>query len=58
MSKMFYPNNGRPAISVSSVKDIANYMGEIMSDFGPIEIEDNLVLTQIHGQYVGIGKLK
>jgi len=33
-------------------------MGEIMSDFGPIEIEDNLVLTQIHGQYVGIGKLK
>ena len=55
---MFYPNDGRPAIPVSSEKDIVNYMGDILNDFGPIEIEGDLVLTQLHGQYIAIGKLK
>lgn len=58
MTKMFYPNDGRPAIPVSSERDIAEYMGEVMNDFGPIEINGDLVLTQLHGQYIGIGKLK
>ncbi len=58
MTKMFYPNDGRPAIPVSSEKDIVNYMGDILNDFGPIEIEGDLVLTQLHGQYIAIGKLK
>ena len=58
MTKLFYPNDGRPAIPVSSENDIAEYMGEIMNDFEPIEIERDLVLTQLHGEYIGIGKLK
>lgn len=58
MSKMFYPNDGRPPISFNSKEDIAEYMGEIMNDFGPIEIEGDLVLAQIQGQYVSLGKVK
>lgn len=58
MTKMFYPSDGRPAIPVSSENDIAECMGEIMNDFGPIEINGDLVLTQLHGQYIEIGKIK
>lgn len=58
MSKMFYPNDGRPAISFTSTEDITEYMGEVMRDFGPVEIEEGSVLTQIQGQYVKIGKVK
>ncbi len=58
MTKKFYPNDGRPGIPVSSEKDIADYMGDVMKDFGPIEIEGDLVLTQLHGQYIAIGKMK
>ncbi len=43
---------------VSSIKEIKEYMGEIMDEFGPIEIHDNDVLTQISGQYMKIGKIK
>ena len=32
-------------------------MGEIMNEFGSIELNGNLVLAQIHGQYIIIGKL-
>lgn len=55
---MFYPNDGRSAIPFTSIQDIADYMGEAMKDFGPIEIRDNHVLTQKHGQYIKIGELK
>lgn len=55
---MFYPNDGRPPISFNSEEDIAEYMGEVMNDFGPVEIDGDLVLTKIQGQYVGLGKLK
>lgn len=58
MRKMFYPNDGRPPISFNSEEDIAEYMGEVMNDFGPVEIDGDLVLTKIQGQYVGLGKLK
>ncbi len=54
----FYPNDGRPAITISSIDDIVNYMGGIMYDFGPVEIQDGLVLTQIHGHYVVIGEVR
>lgn len=57
MNKIFIPNDGRPAIHVSSIEDIKNYMGEIMNEFGSIELNGNLVLAQIHGQYIIIGKL-
>ncbi len=55
---MFYPNDGRPAIPFTSTEDITEYMGEVMRDFGPVEIEGGSVLTQIQGQYVKIGKVK
>ena len=58
MTKMFYPNDGRPAIQVSSERDIAECMGEIINDFGPIEVNGDLVLTQLNGQFVEIGKLR
>lgn len=58
MNKKFYPNDGRPPIPFNSIDDITKYMGDIMSDFGPIEIEGDLVLAQMQGQYIGIGKLK
>jgi len=58
MSKKFYPKDGRPAVLVSSPKDIEKYMGEIMNDFGPIEIQEEHVLTQINGQYIQIGELR
>ena len=58
MTKTFYPNDGRPGIPVSSEQDIVDYMGDAMNDFGPIEIEGDIVLTQLHGNYIGIGKLK
>ena len=55
---MFYPNDGRPAIPFTSTEDITEYMGEVMRDFGPVEIKGDSVLTQIHGQYINIGKVK
>ena len=58
MNKKFYPNDGRPPISFASIDEIANYMGEIMNNFGPIEIDGDSVLTQIHGQYLKIGEVK
>lgn len=58
MSKKFYPNDGRPPISFTSTNEIAKYMGEIMNDFGPIEIDGDSVITQIHGQYLKIGEVK
>lgn len=58
MSKMFYPNDGRPPIPFTSNEAIAEYMGEVMHDFGPIEIEGDSVLTQIQGQYLKIGEVK
>lgn len=58
MGKMFYPKDGRPAIPFTSTEDITEYMGEVMRDFGPVEIEGGSVLTQIQGQYVKIGKVK
>ena len=33
-------------------------MGEIMNDFGPIEIQGEHVLTQMNGQYFLIGELR
>ncbi|MBQ9231565.1 MAG: hypothetical protein IJ190_10390 [Prevotella sp.] len=58
MNKMFYPNDGRPPISFTSKEAIAEYMGEIMNGFGPIEIEGDSVLTQIQGHYLKIGEVK
>ena len=58
MSKMFYPNDGRPAIPFTSTQDIVDYMGEAMKDFGPVEISDNHLLTQKYGQYIKIGEVK
>lgn len=58
MRKMFYPNDGRTPIPFTSKEDIAEYMGEVMNDFGPIEIDGDQVLTQIQGQYVSLGKVK
>lgn len=58
MNKVFIPNDGRPAISVSSIEDIEKYMGEIMNGFGSIEVQGSSVLTQIQGQYIKIGELK
>ena len=55
---MFYPNDGRPPIPFTSNEAIAEYMGEVMHDFGPIEIEGDSVLTQIQGQYLKIGEVK
>lgn len=58
MSKKFYPNDGRSAIPFKSVEDIADYMGKIMHDLGPIEIVGESVITQIQGQYLKIGEIK
>ncbi len=58
MNKVFIPTDGRPAIPVSSIEDIKEYMGDIMNKFGPIEIQGDFVLTQIQGQYLKIGELK
>lgn len=58
MSELFYPNDGRPPISFTSKEDIAEYMGEAMNGFGPVEIEGDLVLVQMQGQYIKIGKVK
>ena len=58
MKKVFIPKDGRPAIPVSSIEDIKEYMGDIINEFGPIELQGDLVLTQIQGQYIKIGELK
>lgn len=58
MSKLFYPNDGRPPISFTSKEVIAEYMGEVMNGYGTVEIEGNSVLTQIQGQYLKIGEVK
>jgi len=55
MSKKFYPNDGRPAIPFTSTQDIVDYMGDVVKNFGPVEINDNHVLTQKNGQYIKIG---
>lgn len=54
----FYPNDGRPPKQISSVKDIKEYMGDSLDDFGPITVDDNNVLTSHHGQYICIGVIK
>lgn len=58
MNKVFIPTDGRPAIPVSSTEDIKRYMGEIINELGPIEVQGDFVLTQIQGQYIKIGELK
>ena len=58
MSKKFYPNDGRPAIPFTSTEDISEYMGEIMNDFGPVEIHGGSVLTILKGNYIKIGEVK
>lgn len=58
MNKVFVPRDDRPAIPVSSTEDIKRYMGEIMNELGPIEVQGDSVLTQIQGQYLKIGELK
>ena len=57
---MFYPNNGRPAIAVSSLEEIRQYMGDIMnSGFDEIEIiNGNLVVTYLNGLPITLGILK
>ncbi len=58
MNKKFYPNDGRPPISFASTDEIAEYMGEIMQNLGPIEVDGKNVLTQIYGQYLKLGEVK
>lgn len=58
MNKKFYPNDGRPAIPFTSTQDIVDYMGDVVKNFGPVEINDNHVLTQKNGQYIKIGEVK
>ena len=53
----FYPHDGRDPILVSCIDDIRNYMGEFLVGYGPIEIEGNRVLTNLHGQYICIGTI-
>ncbi len=54
----FYPNDGRPSKEIFNEDDIREYMGEVMNGFGPLEIRDKKVLTQLNGQYICIGKIK
>lgn len=56
--RFFKPKDGRNAISVSSIDEIREYMGEIMEyDFGTIEVIDNLVVTYINGTPITLGTL-
>ncbi len=55
---MFKPNDGRPAIPVSSLDEIREYMGDIMYDFGEMEVvSGNIVVTYLHGQPIVLGHL-
>lgn len=54
----FYPNDGRPAISVSSVDDIREYMGDVINCFSTIEIVNSLVIAYIDGQGIIIGRIE
>ena len=52
----FQPNDGRPAITVSSLEEIKQYMGEIMYGFNEIEVIDgNIVVTYLDGMPVTLG---
>ena len=56
--KTFQPKDGRNAISVSSIEEIRQYMGEIMGrGMGKIEIVDNLVITYLDGLPITLGTL-
>lgn len=56
--RTFRPNDGRPDIQVSSLDEIRLYMGEVMNDFGPIEVvRGNLVVTYLNGLPVTLGTL-
>lgn len=56
--RTFRPNDGRPDIQVSSLDEIRLYMGEVMNDFGTIEIiKGNLVVAYLDGLPVTLGIL-
>ncbi len=59
-TRMFYPKDGRPAITVSSLEEIRHYMGDIMnSGFDEIKIiSGNLVVTYLNGLPITLGILK
>lgn len=54
----FYPNDGRPSVSVNSISDIKSYMGNIINSFSPIEIDDHLVIAYIGGQPINLGRIE
>lgn len=58
MKKLFRPNDGRPAIQVSSLSEIRDYMGDVIKDFQSLEIvNDNLVVTYLNGLPITLGIL-
>lgn len=58
--RMFYPKDGRPAVAVSSLEEIRQYMGAIMNyGFDEIEIiNGNLVVTYLNGLPFTLGILQ
>ena len=56
--RLFKPRDGRRAISVSSIDEIREYMGEIMDyGLGNIEVIDNLVVTYMDRTPITLGTL-
>ena len=54
---LFHPYDGRPPIEVTSTNDIREYMGDSLKGYGPIEIQEGKVLTNLYGQYICIGTI-
>lgn len=54
---LFQANDGRPPIEVTSTNEIREYMGDSLKDYGPIEILEGKVLTNLYGQYICIGTI-
>lgn len=57
--RMFYPQNGRPAIEIASIEEIWEYMGDIM-EYGIDNIDiinDYLVVAYMNGLPITLGTL-
>ena len=56
--RMFKPNDGRPSILISSLDEIREYMGNVMTNFGDIEVvNNNIVVTYLNGLPITLGYL-
>ncbi|MDE7457002.1 MAG: hypothetical protein K2M96_09920 [Prevotella sp.] len=58
MKKKFYPNDGRCGISVSSIDEIRDYMGDLRDYLNTIEIKNGIVIANIEELPVTLGRIE